>query len=639
MNYVEVAVARQRVGYRFYTYEYDSPLKRGDIILVPFNRKKAFAVVLSVVKKPDFATKAVSEKTLYALPESSIELLEWMTSFYPDDFGALAGLLLPSTFPKRIPKTTVKLTKGENKPLLTPTPEQNSSIHTITENNRVLLHGDTGTGKTQVFLHATKNTINSGKSVLIITPEIGLTPQLVTEITSHISAPILLTHSELTDAERRKVWLYALHQKTPSVYVGPRSALFLPFENLGLVVIDEAHDGAYKQGQSPRYQAGHIATKLAGLHSATLIQSTATPNISDYQQAIDRGYSLPRLTQLAAGLHRSQVELIDITNRKNFTKNQYLSDQLLVGLKDALNKNEQAIIFLNRRGSARLVQCSGCGWQALCPTCGIPLTYHHDVHTLRCHSCSHQATAPSSCPDCGSVDLQFKSIGTKTLVEQIQKLYPSKVVMRFDTDNTASEQLHKHVASIKAGDVDIVIGTQLISKGIDLPNLGFVGVVNADTGLNLPDFRSEELTFQQLHQVIGRVDRGHRVGSAIVQTRIPEHPVMQAVLNRSWDDFASYELHKRKAFSYPPYCYLAQFQITKNNAKLAEIAANKMIEKLQTTDLKIQVLGPSPSFFEQKGGGSTWQIIAKSMHRSDLVNAARLLPADWRADIDPLNLL
>jgi primosomal protein N' (replication factor Y) len=211
--------------------------------------------------------------------------------------------------------------------------------------------------------------------------------------------------------------------------------------------------------------------------------------------------------------------------------------------------------------------------------------------------------------------------------------------MRFDTDNVASEQLHKHIQTIKDGEVDILVGTQLITKGIDLPNLGLVGVVNADTGLNLPDFRAEELTFQQLHQVVGRIDRGHRKGFAIIQTRVPQQPVMQAVLNRDWDAFAEYELHKRKQYKYPPYSFIAQFEITKKTTELAEREAQKGIDLLLNAKLGLQLLGPSPSFYEQSANGITWHIIAKGPKRSQLVAAARLLPSDWRSDIDPLNLL
>ncbi len=639
MHYIEVAVAKQRGGSRLYTYHSENPLKIGSIISVPFGKKNVTGVVTGVVKKPAFATKEVVGELPFCLPLTSINLLHWLFSFYPDDYGALTQLLLPASFTVKPSKKPLIAPIGEQQKLPTASAEQAQALEIIAKSERILLHGDTGTGKTRVFLESANYSLAQGKSVVIVTPEIGLTPQLVADITRHMHAPIVLTHSGMTDAERRKAWEYAATNTTPTIYVGPRSVLFLPMQNIGLIVLDEAHDAAYKQGQAPRYQAQHIAATLAGLHKAKLVLSTATPNIADYQQAQERGYAIARLVHLAAGEHRSEVSIVDITDRSQFTKSQYLSNDLVAKLEQTLQKGEQSIVFLNRRGSARLVQCASCGWQALCPHCGIPLTYHHDLHTIRCHTCNYKTPAPSSCPTCGSVDLEFKSIGTKTLVDHIQKLLPQARIMRFDTDNSTSEQLHNHVQHIKDGEVDILVGTQLITKGIDLPNLGLVGIVNADTGLNLPDFRAEEQTFQQLYQVVGRVDRGHRSGFAIIQTRVPEHPIMQAVLHRSWDDFAQYELHKRKMYTYPPFSYIAQFEITKRTSALAEKEAEKAVALLQNAKLGIQLLGPSPSFYEQSANGMTWHIIAKGPKRSQLVAAARLLPGDWRCDIDPLNLL
>lgn len=639
MHYFEVAIAKQRGGSRLYTYHSDSSLIIGTIVNVPFGKKTVVGVVIDVVKKPAFTTKRITSVLPFSLPPASTKLLSWMFTFYPDDYGALTQLLLPANFTVKPSKNPLVPAMGKSGTLPQASKEQLQALQIIAQSERILLHGDTGTGKTRVFLESAKDMLQKGLSVMILTPEIGLTPQLVTDITKHLPAPIVLSHSAMTDAERRKAWEYAATNTTPTVYVGPRSILFLPVQNVGLIVMDESHDSAYKQGQAPRYQAQHIAATLANLQNAKLIVSTATPNVSDYQQAIERGYAVARLTHLAAGEHRSETTIVDITDRSKFTASPYLSDELTLKLEQTLQKGEQSIVFLNRRGSARLVQCASCGWQALCPNCGIPLTYHQDLHTIRCHTCNYKASAPSSCPTCASVDLEFKSIGTKALVDHIQKLLPQARIMRFDTDNSASEQLHNHVQHIKDGEVDILIGTQLITKGIDLPNLGLVGIVNADTGLNLPDFRAEEQTFQQLYQVIGRVDRGHRKGFAVIQTRVPEHPIMQAVLHRNWQAFAEYELHKRKTFTYPPFSYIAQYEITKRTSELAENEANKALSTLQEAGLGIQLLGPSPSFYEQSASGMTWHIIGKGPKRSHLVEAARLLPSDWRCDIDPLSLL
>ncbi len=640
MYYVEVAIAKQRSGRKIYTYHTKNKAPVRSIVKVPYGRKITIGIVVGVVKKPEFQTKELNKVLSFVLPQSSIELLNWLFIFYPNDYGVLTQLLLPQSFTKK-PSTVVKnnLKNTSTKQLPKPTKDQKKALKQIKSANRVLLHGDTGSGKTRVFLETAQETLKKQKSVLIITPEIGLTPQLIKDIEDYLSAPVILTHSGLTSSARRKIWEMAINEENPVVYVGPRSALFLPFKNLGLVIADEAHDQAYKQTQSPRYQALHIAAKLASIHDCKLIYSTATPNITDYILLKDRGASIIRLTELAAGKHRSKIEIIDLTTREEFTQNQYLSDSLIKNLRETFAKREQSILFLNRRGSARLIQCTSCGWQALCPNCGIPLTYHHDIHLVRCHSCSHVEKTPSSCPNCESVELQFKNIGTKALVEFVSKFLPKARIMRFDTDNTPEELLHQHVDTIKSGNVDIVIGTQLITKGIDLPNLGFVGVINADTSLSLPDYRAEEQTFQQLYQVIGRVDRGHKDGKAIIQTRLPDHPVMQAVLHRSWEEFAAYELNKRRVFKYPPYVHIASFSVSKPDNKSAETNSKKIYENLEKSGLNLQLLGPSPSFFEKRAGQFTWHIIAKSPNRSEFVKAASLLPQDWRVDIDPINLL
>ena len=640
MTYVEIAIAKQHTGDKFFSYETDEPVAIGAIARIPYGRSKALGVVVGIVKKPTFKTKAITETLPFILPKESLELMQWMYSFYPDDRGLITQLFVPSNFVSKPKKQTARASIGQNKPLPPATPEQQQALQVLLADTtkRALLHGDTGTGKTRVFIEVANKVLAAKKSVLILTPEIGLTPQLIQEISEHTIAPVVLTHSELTPVERRRVWERALESAEPQVFVGPRSALFLPITNLGLVVIDEAHDSSYKQGNAPRYQSLHIAARLAGLHEAQLIQSTATPNVDDYELASQSGYAILRMKTPAAGSLASTTELIDITNRENFTKNPYLSNQLIDAINSALSKSEQIMLFLNRRGSARLVQCASCGWQALCPRCGIPLTFHHDQYTIRCHTCGYKDSAPTSCPVCASAELSFKSIGTKTLVEQTQKLFPKARIMRFDADSNAAEQLHRHIETLKSGEVDIVIGTQLISKGIDLPNLSIVGVINADTGLNLPDFRAEETTFQQLYQVTGRVGRGHKLSKSFVQSRLATHPVMEAVLQRSWENYYNYELHKRKQFSYPPYCFIAIYKISKKTSDAAESAAQKGLQSL--SDLGgISLLGPSPSYYEKSNDMYTWQIIAKSYKRSKLTEAAKLLPNDWLIDIDPVSLL
>ena len=641
MTYVTVALAKVHTSNKFYTYETSETVSIGAIVQVPFGNRIAWGVIMDMVKKPTFSTKKITKLSPFVLPASSLELMNFMFDFYPDDKGLITQLFIPSNISINPHNLEANILMGKDKPLPNPNEEQQIALKVINnkKTNRVLLHGDTGTGKTRVFLDKAKQILSSGKSVLILAPEIGLTPQLIHDFVKHLNSPIVLTHSELTPSERRRVWEYALNSQKPSVFVGPRSALFLPYKNLGMIVVDEAHDSSYKQSQSaPRYQSLHVTGKLAAIHKSLLVQSTATPNVDDYEIAKVHGYKIIRMKTQAAGVYKSNLSLVDITDRQKFTKSSYLSDQLIDATTIALNKGQQIMLFLNRRGSARLIQCSNCGWQSLCPNCGLPLIYHHDHHKIFCHSCSFKEVAPAVCPECNSIDLSFKVMGTKSLVEHTKKLFPKAKIIRFDADSTASEQLHRNIDVLKNGDVDIVIGTQLISKGIDLPKLSVVGVINADTGLNLPDFRAEEMTFQQLYQVTGRAGRGHVLSNSFIQSRVAEHPIMQAVLHRSWEDYFKYENAKRQKFDYPPKCFLAVIKIHKKTSKVAENICQKTVEEL-SKDKSISVLGPSPSFYEKLGSYYIWQIILKSHNRSKLVSVLRNLSNEWIIDVDPTSLL
>jgi primosomal protein N' (replication factor Y) len=442
----------------------------------------------------------------------------------------------------------------------------------------------------------------------------------------------------MSETKRRQVWLWAYHNNKPAVFVGPRSALFLPLNNLGLIIIDEAHDNSYKQLQSPKYNALHVAGKLAALNDAALVHSTATPNIDDYEIAKAHHFSILTMSKTAAGSQKGIVYVVDIRDRDKFVKSPYLSSELIDASIQALARKEQVMLYLNRRGSARLIQCAKCGWQAACPNCDLPLVYHHDKYLASCHTCSYNEKIISQCPVCHSTDILFKVIGTKSLLEHTAQLFPKAKIMRFDADSAKDAKYHESIDIIKNGEVDIIVGTQLITKGIDLPRLSVVGVINADSSLNLPDYKAEETTFQQLYQVTGRAIRGHIKSQVFIQTRLPEHPVIKAVRDRSWKDFYEYELLKRVAFSYPPMVHLAILKVAKKTPFLARKKSLAIYQQLSR--LKgIQLLGPSPSFYEKSLRGYSWQIVIKSKKRSALVEIAKQLPDDWIVDIDPISTL
>jgi primosomal protein N' (replication factor Y) (superfamily II helicase) len=640
MYYCEMAIIKAHTGKKLFTYQSYTKLSMGDVYKVPFGKKELLAIVVTVVSKPTFATKTITTPLLYSLPKTSVTLMLWMFNYYPEDNGQIAKLFVPFASIDQHKTVLPDIKKGLGQPLPPATQEQSVIIKQIrgSKNKRVLLHGDTGTGKTHVFIEIAKKIISQGQSVLILTPEIGLTPQLTDDLVRYLPVPVILTHSALTPVQRRRIWQWVLSNDQPTVYIGPRSALFLPFTNLGLIVIDEAHDNSYKQLQSPKYQSLQVAGQLANLHDCLLVQSTATPNVEHYEIAKAHHFNILRMTETAAGQHTAQTHIIDINNRELFSQSPHLSDPLIAAIKQTLLKHEQVMLFLNRRGSARLVQCQQCDWQALCPNCNLPLIYHHDLHKIRCHTCGYQKAAPHHCPKCASLDIVFKVIGTKSLADHVQILFPRAVIARFDADSESDQQYYQFIHELKTGKIDIIVGTQLISKGIDLPNLGIVGVINADSGLNIPDYRAEETTFQQLYQVTGRAVRGHRQSQLFIQTRVPEHSIIQAVKKRSWTDFYTYELAHRQAYDYPPMTHLAILKVTAKNSAKAAAKCHALAEQLKPLS-NIKVLGPSPSFYEKTAKGYTWQIILKSPNRNNLMKVIEKLPAGWLVDIDPTSVL
>ncbi|MBP7821034.1 primosomal protein N' [Candidatus Saccharibacteria bacterium] len=638
--YIEVVVCKTKTSRRLFTYSTQKTISQGDIVSVPFGKNTFPAICINVVNKPTFKTKEIANVYDLSIPSSQLKLLEWMLEFYPDDFGLIGSQFLPANLSVKPRLTNPNIITGKNTPLPKPTNQQLLALNELSKNNKVILHGSTGSGKTRVFTEKIIESLECGKSVLVITPEIGLTPQLVYDIEKHVNAPVIASHSQLNPAERRRIWDYAnSNNHPPTVFVGPRSSIFIPIQKLGLIVIDEFHDQSLKQQNSPRYQTLHVTAKLASIYNCPVILSSATPNVGDLYQMSKSSYKVVVMDQLAVANKPAIGQIIDTNNREQFKKSKYLSEQILSSISSCLSRGEQSMLMLNRRGSARLVKCSNCSWQALCNICGLPLTYHHDNFTLSCHGCGKNTPAPKNCPKCGSLDITFKTIGTKALEEHVKMLFPKAKIIRFDSDVSASEQLHRNIAEIKEGQVDIIIGTQLISKGIDLPKLGMVGVVSADAGLALPDFSAEESLFQQLYQVTGRVGRGHRNSEFFIQTGNPDHPVMQSALNRDYQAFYNYEVNKREMFKYPPFCYLALVKVSKKTASNAEKTALKISAEL-AKNKNITILGPSPSFYEKSSAGYTWQIIIKSPKRSEILKSLEKLPAnDITIDIDPVSLL
>lgn len=640
MHYLEVLVAEATFhGSEALTYASEAPLRNGQLIIVPLRSKQVLGVVVGQTFKPMFAVKSViAAPTLPALPISLMALLSWMQAYYPAPLGILTQLMLPKELPKK-PTAGKPLPPVKTDDLPPLKKSQHQALSAVSAEGLHLLHGETGSGKTRVYIELALRELARKRSSLILTPEIGLTSQLAQDFRAVFGDRVLILHSQLTEVTRQRLWQYILQQTEPLIIIGARSALFSPLRDLGLIVVDEAHETAYKQDQAPYYHTTSVAAKLAQLHHAALVLGSATPLVSDYYLAKAKGRPILTMKETASGTSELQTTVVDLRNRSNFAKSAYLSTTLIAEIRSTLAHREQSLIFLNRRGTARVIFCDTCGWQAVCPRCDIPLVYHGDSHLMRCHSCDYRAASPMSCPVCHNVSVVFKSVGTKAIVSELQRLFPGASIMRFDTDNKKAERIEQHYQALHSGSVDILVGTQTLAKGLDLPRLGLVGVIIADTGLFFPDFSAQERTYQLLSQVVGRVARGHRHGRAVIQTYAPQSALIQAVLAKDWQKFYEKEIVERRTFRFPPFCYLLKLTCRRVSNASAQKAATTLAATLQDQYSRVRVEGPTPAFHEKIQDKFIWQLVIKAANRSDLISIIHNLPSGWSYDIDPMNLL
>ena len=503
-----------------------------------------------------------------------------------------------------------------------------------------LLHGITGSGKTRLYIELAKIEQKRGRSSIILVPEIALTPQLVAEFTHHFKH-IIVTHSGMSEAQRHQAWLEALHANTPVVIIGPRSALFMPVRHLGLLVVDECHEPSYKQEQSPKYSALRVSTMLARFHiDAKAIFGSATPSVSDYFLA--EKTSLASIVIINTPATRAQpptIHLVDNKRRDEFREHRFLSDKLIAAIRKALERKDQILIFHNRRGTAPVVLCKQCGWTATCPNCKLPLTLHADSHQLRCHLCAHTESLMPACQECAYPDIILRGIGTKLIEGELRKQFPSANVARFDRDNALIETLQARYQELYDGEIDIVVGTQLLAKGLDLPHLTVVGILQAESGINLPDYQADERVFQLIHQVIGRAGRHQDQSTVVVQTYTPEHEAIQLAIARDFSAFYAQELNRRRQTNFPPFIYLLKLTCSYKSEANAVRAARGLADDIRRNYPTVQVLGPSPAFHERIGPLYRWQLIIKSSRREHLVRIAANLPPRWQADIDPASML
>ncbi len=644
--YYEVLISSQKYhGDKTLSYHHDGDLEIGALVTVPLGNSVVLGVVSKRVKKPNFAIKNILQSwNDIVIPYSSIELIYWMQTYYPAPLGSMVELFTP---PNMLKTSDTKQKNADILPSFTEhrhelNREQSAAIQLAKSNpsKPILIHGNTGTGKTRIYIELIKDALKRGKSIIILTPEIGLTAPLSRELVDTFGDIVYVSHSSLTTSRRREIWLKVARSQSPIVLLGPRSALFYPLNNIGLIIIDEAHDQSYKQDQSPYYQTTRVAAQLCNLTDSQLVIGSATPLVTDYYAFSQKSLPIASLTNPATkSSAKTQTIIIDSRQRELFTKSSNISDTLLQGIAQALSNNEQVMLFLNKRGSARTILCSKCGWRSKCLNCDSHMTLHQDTGNLRCHTCNSTQIIPTACPECSSHDIIFKSIGTKALEQEILKLFPNSNVARFDRDTHDSQSISNQFDSLSKGDIDIIIGTQSIVKGFDLPKLSVVGVLQADSSLNIPDYTAEEVTYQLLSQVSGRVGRGHRDSKLVIQTFNPDGAAIRYALGKDYKSFYSDQLKERSAFNFPPYVFIMTITCTRSSGTSAEKACLSIKEKIINNHRNILIDGPAPRFMEKRDNKYSWHLVVKSKSRKVLSEIARTLPANCIANLDPSNLL
>lgn len=626
-----------------FTYHSDKPLAVGTLVRISIGKKLVNGIIIENTKKPTFPTKPIDAIIApRPLPLPLLELSTWMSKYYVAHLGLVLNAILPAGLHKKrryitIPKMNVH--RKRTKIVLNKTQSNALTVMDRYSSGTLLLHGVTGSGKTQMYIETAKHQIRQGKSVIILVPEIALTPQLLAEFANHFDN-VIATHSGMTESERHTTWLNVLQSDSPQIIIGPRSTLFMPVANLGLIVVDECHEPSYKQDQTPRYSALRAASVLARNHAqAKVVLGSATPPVSDYYLAKTTKKPIIRLSEKAVATIPPTIHLVDIKKRGLFREHRLISDQLLLAVREALADNKQILLFHNRRGTAPTTLCVSCSWSALCPACQVPLTLHADVHNMLCHLCGVRQSVPPDCPTCGSPDVTFKGFGTKLIEDQMHTLFPKAIIARFDADNDASQTLQARYQQLYEGDIDIIIGTQLLAKGLDLPNLRVVGVMQADSGLHLPDYQARERVFQLLYQVAGRVGRGNHHSKVVVQTFAPDDPVITHALQHNYSGFYEQELRARQNSLFPPFTHLLKLTCSYKTELGAVRAAQRLARDLNHAYPRLTILGPTPSFYERLGGKYRWQLLIKSKKRDELAEIALRTPQSWQSDLDPASLL
>ncbi|MBN1789304.1 MAG: primosomal protein N' [Bacteroidales bacterium] len=583
-------------------------VKRGARVSVQFGKRNIYTGL--VVKVHDQRPVAYDVKEIAGLIdrepvvlESQIRLWEWISEYYMCTPGEVFKAALPARL-----KPGIRARKKETgEPSLSRLSELNiSQLQAFQEikdafasTDVVLLHGITSSGKTEIYIHLIQEALENGKQVLYLLPEIALTTQIITRLRAVFGSCIAVYHSRSTDSERVRTWNRLLQpaeetENAIQIILGVRSSVFLPFRNLGLVIIDEEHENTYKQfDPAPRYHARDTALMLARQQGASVLLGTATPSVESYHNCMTGKYKLVKLNERFLNLELPEITVVNTRElRRRKQMQSHFSPVLLSNIDIALKNGEQVILFQNRRGFSLFLECENCGEVPRCRHCDVSLTYHKSSNRLNCHYCGYQTIVPSTCPSCGHNKLQMKGFGTEKIEEEIALFFPSAKVERLDLDNTRSRKsFEKLIARFEMKESDILVGTQMVSKGLDFDNVKLVGIMNADTMLNFPDFRAYERSFQLMSQVSGRAGRKNSRGSVIIQTSDHNHPVIRQVVANDYVAMYNEQLEERRKFRYPPFCRMVEIILKHRDRDILDQAATFLAFLLRKS-IHEKIMGP-----------------------------------------------
>lgn len=676
-----VAVKAPMVEKLTYLQNENFTVKRGDIVSVPlgFNKKsngivtQVFEATEDEVKSYSFGLKQIInlDQDLPRLNEAYLKWIEWIAEYYIFPLGLILQYCFPvldkSKKQKKInhPSGVPEIEKKTQHKL---NADQQKCINDILQNdgfNTHLLHGVTGSGKTEIYLELFQHVLNEGKRGLFLLPEISLTPQLVRRFSEKFgNENIALLHSQLTDRERTINW-WDIAEGRKKILIGARSALFCPIENLGLIVVDEEHEASFKQEADLdlKYNGRDCAIMLGFYHSCPVILGSATPSLESWKNAQDKKFILHQIKNRVHNRPLPDVQVVDMRlekdlEKKSVEKPHWLSQALYNEMKITLEKNEQIALLLNRRGIAQTVFCSDCGYTAECPNCDISLTLHANSH-LVCHYCDYHQNFKVKCPDCKEGELVNLGLGTEKVEEDLRRLFPEHSIARADRDEiTSRAEMEELIQKMESLETDILIGTQMIAKGLDFPNLTLVGLLLADISFNFPDFRASEKSFQLMTQMSGRsgrhVKESESPGKVIIQTYNTEHESIQFSKNHDYEGFAEVELNNRKQLNYPPIHKLVALRIQSTSLDIVKNTANQLFLRSQMLKEKyaayneIEILGPSAAPLAKLRNQFRYHLLLKCAQPKNLnqfvrslVGNSKWIPKQTKVvvDIDPLNLL